>query len=86
MLERDCDLCRYCGVGLIAPVHVPGKRSSGRTRSYDHVVPKSKGGRWTVDNLVLACQTCNLRKGDRTPDEAKMPLLPAPVPAVLVDV
>ena len=40
----------------------------------DHVKPKKQGGKDSWENLVAACQTCNRKKGNRTPDEAKMPL------------
>ena len=40
----------------------------------DHVVPKSRGGRDTWENLVAACVACNNQKGDRTPEEADMDL------------
>ena len=65
--------------------------STRRTRAYhhftvggeltvDHVLPKSRGGKSTWDNLVAACRSCNLRKGDRTPEEAGMRLLRPPKP------
>ena len=40
----------------------------------DHVKPKKQGGLDTWENLVAACQSCNRKKGNRTPEEAKMPL------------
>ena len=45
----------------------------------DHVVPRSKGGRDSWANLVLACDKCNVKKGDRTPREAGMPLIRKPI-------
>ena len=61
---RDRCCCAYCGQTF--PMH---------HLTYDHVIPRSRGGvhRWT--NVVSACLACNQRKADRTPDEAKMPLL-----------
>ena len=60
VLRRDRFHCQYCG---------------GRDHlTLDHVVPKSRGGRDTWDNLVAACIACNARKGCRTPEEAAMPL------------
>ncbi|MBB6262140.1 phage FluMu protein gp41 [Paenochrobactrum gallinarii] len=50
---RDGDKCRYCG-SMNGPFH------------FDHVFPWSKGGEHTVSNLVVACQTCNLKKKDKT--------------------
>lgn len=65
VLRRDLFTCQYCGL-----------KSSSLT--IDHVVPKSRGGRDTWENLVAACHACNTRKGDRTPEEAGMPLLRRP--------
>ncbi len=57
--------CAYCG-------------STEGQIGIDHVLPRSRGGTDTWNNLVLACLPCNQRKGDRTPAEAGMPLhLPA---------
>lgn len=58
---RDRSTCQYCG-----------ERFNERDLSYDHVVPKSAGGRRTWDNIVTACKPCNLRKANRTCDEAGM--------------
>ena len=44
----------------------------------DHVVPRSQGGLDKWENLVCACPVCNNRKGDRTPEQAAMPLLRSP--------
>lgn len=60
VLRRDRFKCQYCG-------H-PDKLT------IDHVFPKSRGGKDTWENLVAACIPCNNRKGNRTPDEAKMTL------------
>jgi len=40
--------------------------------SIDHILPKSRGGKETWENLVTSCKTCNCLKGDRTPEEAGM--------------
>jgi 5-methylcytosine-specific restriction endonuclease McrA len=64
VLKRDRNTCQYCG--------------SSDNLTIDHVVPKSRGGRDTWENLVAACVTCNNRKGDRTPDEANMDLAREP--------
>jgi 5-methylcytosine-specific restriction endonuclease McrA len=61
---RDGFRCQYCG----------GRRAAGEL-TLDHVQPRSRGGRSTPENLVAACARCNTRKGDRTPEEARMPLL-----------
>ena len=58
---RDRFVCQYCGDGL--PAH---------DLTFDHSVPRSKGGRTVWTNVVTACSPCNLRKGNQTPREAKM--------------
>lgn len=67
LLLRDGYRCQYCGVE-------PGVRGL----NVDHVMPRSRGGRDTWDNLVISCRPCNLRKGKNTPDEAGMNLLRVP--------
>ena len=59
VIRRDGSVCQYCG-----------DRSSNMT--IDHVIPKSRGGRDSWDNLVCACPQCNAKKGDRTPAQAQM--------------
>jgi len=44
----------------------------------DHIIPKSRGGQDTWENLVAACSDCNNKKADRTPEEARMKLLSLP--------
>lgn len=64
---RDDYLCQYCG------------RKYGTHRlSLDHVMPKSRGGPTTWENIVCCCLDCNVRKGGRTPHEAGMKLMRAP--------
>lgn len=67
LLARDGHACQYCG-------EAPGNREL----TLDHILPRSRGGQSTWENLVAACGPCNRRKGDRTPDEASMPLLTRP--------
>lgn len=55
---RDAFACQYC--------------SSGEDLTFDHVIPRSRGGRTTWENIVTACAPCNLKKGGRTPREAGM--------------
>lgn len=69
--SRDSNTCQYCGKS--APNDV-----SYDDLSMDHVIPKSKGGKTTFDNVVIACTKCNRKKDNRTPDEAHMPLLNKP--------
>ena len=64
VLRRDGHSCQYC-------------RSRDRL-TIDHVLPKSRGGKDTWENLVAACVPCNNRKGNRTPEEAGMTLLRKP--------
>lgn len=67
VLLRDGHQCQYCG-GDFEPHEL----------NYDHVIPRSRGGRTEWDNIVAACYPCNSKKGNRTPDEAKMKLLRQP--------
>jgi len=67
IFERDRSICQYCGKAL--------PRSH---LTIDHVIPQSRGGADTWENLVLACLACNVRKADRTPEEAQMPLIKRP--------
>jgi len=64
---RDDFSCQYCGDKL--PLS---------KLNYDHVMPKSRGGKTIWENVVMACYQCNGRKEDRTPTEAGMPLLSIP--------
>jgi 5-methylcytosine-specific restriction endonuclease McrA len=64
---RDENTCQYCG-----------RRFRRAELNLDHVVPRSRGGSTTWENVVCSCVRCNLRKGGRTPDEAGMRLLRAP--------
>ena len=52
--------CQYCG---------------GIAEHIDHVTPLSRGGKCGHHNFALSCQTCNLKKHDKTPHEANMPLM-----------
>lgn len=64
---RDRERCQYCG----APFE-------HKELTYDHVIPRSKGGQTEWTNVVTCCITCNLRKGGRTPEEAGMSLIRKP--------
>ena len=64
ILVRDRFRCQYCG-----------RQMAAQELTLDHITPRSKRGRSTPENLVAACKRCNTRKGDRTPEEARMPLL-----------
>ena len=61
---RDKYRCQYCG-----------ERKLPATLTLDHIFPRSRGGDNSPVNIVTACLDCNNRKGNRTPEEARMPLL-----------
>jgi hypothetical protein len=69
--KRDNHECVYCG--------------AKKDLTLDHVLPKSRGGgnEWT--NLVTSCFKCNLRKGNKTPDEAKMMMKHKPYTPTLIN-
>src|SRR5215218_2582735 len=65
---RDHDTCQYCG-----------KTLPRADLNLDHVLPRSQGGKTSWENVVCSCVPCNLRKGGRTPEQARMRLLKKPV-------
>lgn len=67
LMVRDGHQCQYCG-----------KKPAIRELNIDHVLPRSRGGEGTWENLVTACRPCNLRKGWKTPEEASMRLARKP--------
>lgn len=56
VLIRDGRICRYC-TSTDGPFH------------FDHVVPWSRGGQSNLENIAVACESCNLKKGAKTPAE-----------------
>ncbi len=58
---RDCFSCQYCG-----------RRMPTHDLTFDHVTPRSRGGRTTWENVVTACAACNMSKGSRSCREARM--------------
>lgn len=64
---RDRGACQYCGI----KVHHDDFQ-------YEHVVPRKQGGRTNFTNIVVACARCNIRKGNRTPEQAGMRLRNGP--------
>ncbi|MDH5474771.1 MAG: HNH endonuclease [Cyclobacteriaceae bacterium] len=64
VFKRDSFTCQYC--------------EKKEHLTLDHVLPKSKGGRSTWNNLVTACSRCNSRKGNNTPTEVGMRLINMP--------
>src|SRR5690349_24741518 len=76
VFARDRWTCQYCG-------------EERGTLTVDHVIPRSKGGPSTWDNIVTCCAPCNRRKGDRLPLQAGMQPLStpsAPNPTIFVHV
>lgn len=61
IMLRDKYRCQYCG-----------RTGKSDLLNLDHVVPRAHGGRTTWENVVTSCQECNLRKGGRTPEQARM--------------
>ena len=68
VFARDEHRCQYCG-----------NRLPGSQLSLDHVIPRSRGGSTSWENVVCACLKCNVKKGGRTPQEARMKLVRQPV-------
>lgn len=67
VLRRDNYTCQYCGM--------TGEKNC---LTIDHVISKSKGGKTSWDNVVTACQACNVRKGNSALKEAGMKLIRKP--------
>ena len=65
LFYRDDSTCQYCGKKL-------------KDLTIDHIIPKSRGGADTWENLVTACHVCNNKKGNLTPEEANIKLLSIP--------
>jgi len=70
---RDDRQCLYCGKKA-----GKGQKLRVTDLTFDHVIPRSRGGKTNWMNIVTACGTCNLKKGNRMPREANMPLLRKP--------
>lgn len=69
ILMRDRYTCQYCL-----------KSTPSGVLTLDHVIPRSRSGETTWENLVACCHYCNNKKGNRTPEEAGMKLARAPRP------
>ena len=65
VVARDRGICAYCG-------------DEADSMTMDHIVPRAQGGSHTWENVVAACRRCNHKKGNRSPEQAKMPLLHQP--------
>jgi 5-methylcytosine-specific restriction endonuclease McrA len=68
IFARDRNRCQYCG-----------KRYPTSELSLDHIIPRSMGGQSVWENIVCACTKCNVKKGGRTPHQARMTLVQKPV-------
>jgi len=76
---RDDYRCLYCG-----------ERKRMQELTYDHVVPRSQGGKTTWTNIATACEDCNSKKANRTPAQAgmrlrKQPVQPVDLPAIVIE-
>ena len=67
IIKRDQGVCQYCENKLY-----------GDEITIDHILPKSRGGKTSYLNCVVACHSCNNSKGDLTPEEAGLQLIKAP--------
>lgn len=65
---RDRWVCQYCDI-----------RFKTNELTFDHVIPRSRGGQSSWDNIVTACKACNTRKGNRMPHECEMYPLMEPI-------
>ncbi len=72
IFSRDGNRCMYCGA-----------RSPKVVLELEHIIPRSRGGLNSWENLVAGCHACNQRKADRTPEEAGMKLIHKPLPATV---
>ena len=68
VLTRDNFRCQYCG-----------QKKQTKNLNYDHVIPRSQGGKTIWENIVTSCYNCNDKKGGRTPLQAKMKLIKNPI-------
>lgn len=69
---RDRFTCQFCGTSF------PSTTEGMKQLTFDHVVPRSHGGKTTWENIVTACVACNAFKANRTPAQAKMQLIRHP--------
>lgn len=67
VFARDKYTCQYCN-----------GRPGTSSLTYDHVIPRSRGGKTVWDNIATCCIKCNSKKADRTPAEARMTLMSKP--------
>ena len=67
IFARDRNTCQYCG-----------RNFPRQELNLDHVIPRSRGGTSTWENVVCSCHECNRRKGGKTPEQARMKLIAFP--------
>ena len=67
IFARDNNTCQYCG-----------KKLPKSELNIDHVIPRSRGGKSTWENVVCCCFPCNRKKGGRTPNETRMKTIKNP--------
>lgn len=67
LFKRDRGLCAYCGDAI-----------QENQAEAEHIIPNSRGGKYSWMNLVISCRPCNQRKGNCTPEQAGMTLLYTP--------
>lgn len=72
--DRDGGKCMYCG-----------EKISRAQFTFDHVIPKSRGGKTVWQNIVVSCLKCNSKKDNRTPSEAGMKLIQKPFAPLIAD-
>jgi 5-methylcytosine-specific restriction endonuclease McrA len=73
LITRDEKKCQYCSCHL-----------NDVNLTIDHILPKSRGGKNSWENMVCCCLSCNRKKGNKTSQEAKMPLLKPPKPVYTI--
>ena len=66
--KRDNNQCQYCGI-----------KCRARMKTLDHIVPKSRGGKNTWQNIITCCKYCNGKKGNKTPQELGWKLIQDPI-------
>ncbi len=83
---RDDFTCQYCGEKFHGKTKKRINDESERLLlNIDHIIPTSKGGKSSFENCVSSCKTCNNKKGNKTPNEANMPLKRTPFQPTIME-